>query len=179
LGGVVFVLVSLAGSSPHEQAPSEGSLLLWLVVLGALAALLSRPASPLLRPGAGLGAAAGLLYAAGDMSTKGSIVGDGLYLIALLILFHVLGFVALQLAFQRGSALATAGLSTLLNNSVPIVAGVVLFGESLPRGPWGPVRALGFLLVVVGATMFARKDPDADALDTPTAKDGSVVLSLD
>ena len=38
----------------------------------------------------------------------------------------------LQAAFQHGSALTTAGLSTLLTNALPIAAGMVLFHEPLP-----------------------------------------------
>lgn len=177
LGGVVLVLVSLAGSSPHEHAANLGTLLLSLGALTVVSAVLCKPASGFVRPGAGLGAAAGLLYAAGDMSTKGAIVGDGLYLVGILIAFHVLGFVTLQLAFQRGSALATAGLSTLLNNSVPIIAGVVLFHEGLPQGVWGPFRLAGFILVVTGATMFARKEPPRVREDSDLVENGCSLVA--
>ena len=47
---------------------------------------------------------------------------------------HGLAFVALQLGFQRGGPLATAGVATLLTNALPIVAGIVVFAESLPGG---------------------------------------------
>lgn len=66
-----------------------------------------------------------------------------------------LAFVSLQLAFQRGTALATAGVSTLLTNVLPILAGLIIFAEHLPGGAAGIVRALGFAATVLGATMLA------------------------
>ncbi len=60
----------------------------------------------------------------------------------MLPLCHGLAFVSLQLAFQRGSALATAGVSSLLNNLPPIVAGFVVFYEHMPGGLPGVLRGL-------------------------------------
>ena len=49
-----------------------------------------------------------------------------------LIVFYGAGTAVLQAGFQRGGALTTAGLSTLLTNALPIAAGMVLFHEPLP-----------------------------------------------
>src|SRR5207253_4900946 len=88
-----------------------------------------------LAPGAGLGAAAGVLYGAGDVGTKAAVAGGGrLAFVPVLLACHGLAFVALQLGFQRGTALATAGVATLLTNALPIVAGAALFREGLPGG---------------------------------------------
>jgi hypothetical protein len=70
-----------------------------------------------------------------------------------------LAFVALQLGFQRGSALATAGLATLWTNALPIAAGTLLFAESLPAGARGVARIAAFVCVVVGAVVLARPEP--------------------
>ena len=60
----------------------------------------------------------------------------------LLLVCHGLAFVRLQLAFQRGTALATAGVSTLLTNVLPILAGLTVFAEHMPGGGAGhPARA--------------------------------------
>jgi hypothetical protein len=71
---------------------------------------------------------------------------------------HGLAFVALQLGFQRGGALATAGTATLLTNAIPIAAGVFLFHEHLPGGALGAVRVAGFVLVVAAAAVLARAE---------------------
>ena len=74
---------------------------------------------------------------------------------ALLPACHGLAFVALQLSFQRGSALATAGVSTLLTNALPILAGLMVFSEHMPGGAAGLLRGLGFAGAVLGATLLA------------------------
>ncbi len=81
------------------------------------------------------GLAAGTLYAAGDVATKGAVFGGAwLVLVPVLLAAHGLAFVALQLGFQRADALETAGTASLLTNALPIAAGVVLFHEHLPGG---------------------------------------------
>ncbi|HKI19559.1 MAG TPA: hypothetical protein VKA15_16860 [Isosphaeraceae bacterium] len=159
--GLVFLCISFAAGVPRPVVAGTHTVIIWISVMLLGAGLAWRPGSRLMRPGAGLGVAAGLCYAAGDVSTKGAVSGIGLFLIPVLVVCHLLGFVALQLAFQRGSALATAGLSTLLNNAIPITAGVVAFHERLPSGPFGVARATGFVLVVLGAALLARPEQPA------------------
>ncbi len=171
VSGLVLVCISFAAGIPKPVVAGTRTVLIWLAVMLVAAALAWRPGSDFMRAGAGLGVAAGLCFAAGDVSTKGAVSGVGLFLIPVLVACHVLGFVAMQLAFQRGSALATAGMSTLLNNALPIIAGIVVFHERLPAPPFGIVRAGGFVMVVVGAAMLARperpvdKDPDSSAAE--------------
>ena len=108
--------------------------------------------------GASLGLAAGILYAAGDVATKAAVPGGGrLAFVPVLLACHGLAFVALQLGFQRGGALATAGVATLFTNALPIAAGTTLFGEGLGSVP--PLRAAAFGLTVAGATLLARPAP--------------------
>ena len=66
-------------------------------------------------------------------------------------------FAALQLGFQRGGALATAGTATLLTNALPIAAGIALFHERVPGGALGDVRVLAFVLVLVAAALLTRR----------------------
>jgi hypothetical protein len=111
----------------------------------------------IVRQGAAFGMAAGVLYAAGDVVTKAAVGGGGrLGLVALLLACHGLAFVALQLGFQRGGVLATAGLSSVLTNAVPIVAGIALFGERLPAGWAGVARVVAFAAVVAGGAGLSR-----------------------
>jgi hypothetical protein len=101
----------------------------------------------------GLGTAAGVLYAAGDVGTKAAVVGGArLWFVPGLLACHGLAFVALQLAFQRGRRLASAGVAVLWTNALPIAAGMVLFSEALG----GALRAVAFALVVVAAVALAR-----------------------
>jgi hypothetical protein len=174
-GGVASATVGLAllgislsggtGSTGHHGSAAEVAL--WVAVSVVVAGLVAGPVAPLLAGGAGFGIAAGVLYAAGDVATKAA-VGGGIAVLftAAVLACHGLGFVTLQLGFQRGGALATAGLSTLALNSLPIVAGATVFGESLPGGALGVLRLVAFACVVLGAALLSRAEerPEADAV---------------
>jgi hypothetical protein len=161
--GLALLGVSLAG---HVQPGRHGSALavaLWIVVslLGAAAA--AGPLAPRLVAGAGFGLAAGLLYAAGDVATKAAVAGGAAALFALAVLAcHGLAFATLQLGFQRGGALATVGVSTLLTNALPIAAGTTVFREGLPQSTLGVVRVLAFTSVVLGAAVLAGSGSSAE-----------------
>jgi hypothetical protein len=167
LGGVVVAvagLVLLGLSLIHTTAPSGRgawtSVALWIAISLAVAAFAAGPLASVLAGGAGLGIAAGVLYAAGDVGTKAAVSGGArLAFVPALLACHGLAFVALQLGFQRGSALATAGLATLWTNALPIAAGTLLFAESLPAGARGVARIAAFVCVVVGAVALSRPEP--------------------
>ena len=161
LGGLVALAVSLAGASPHGGHGSVPAVLAWVVVSASVAGIAAGGGSRVLRAGAGFGFAAGILYAAGDVATKAAVGGGGrIALAAVVLTCHGLAFVALQLGFQRGGVLATAGLASLLTNAVPIVAGAALFGEALPGGWAGALRVLAFVAVVAGGAGLARGEEE-------------------
>ena len=151
VAGLALLGISLAGHASSGTHASAGSVAAWIgvSVVGAALAAARLPA------GTGFGVAAGLLYAAGDVATKAAVGGGAAVAFAAAVLAcHGLAFVALQLGFQRGGALATAGVSTLLTNALPILAGTILFQEGLPDGPLGVARVLAFCLVVAGAVLL-------------------------
>jgi hypothetical protein len=159
IAGLLLLAGSLAGGSTAGRVSSMAVVGGWILGSLVLAGLAAGPGSALLASGAGLGVAAGVLYAAGDVGTKAVVQGHGFILFVPAVLAcHGLAFVALQLGFQRGAALATAGVATLLTNALPIAAGVVLFHESLPGGIYGAVRIAAFACVVVGAALLSRPD---------------------
>lgn len=159
VAGLLFLGISLAGGSDAGSAASWPQVVAWMALSVVAAGIAAGPAARLLASGAGLGVAAGVLYAAGDVGTKGAVHGGlWLLLVPALLTAHGLAFVALQLSFQRGKALATAGVASLLTNALPIAAGVALFHESLPGGALGGLRALAFALVVAGAAVLARQE---------------------
>jgi len=120
-------------------------------------------AARLLPRGPGLGVAAGVLYAAGDVGTKAAVGGGGrLLFVPAVLACHGLAFVCMQLAFQRGGRLATAGLAVLWTNALPIVAGTLLFAESIPGGWRGTARVAAFALVLVGAVALSRQTEPAE-----------------
>ena len=157
--GLVLLALSLGGGHVKGTHGSWVAIAVWLGVSVGLAGL--AVVLPGLAPGAGLGAAAGLMYAAGDVATKAATAGGARFVfLPVLLACHGLAFVFLQLGFQRGSALATAGVASLLTNAVPIAAGLVLYHEHLPSGALGVLRLVAFAAVVVGASALARGEAE-------------------
>lgn len=155
--GLLLLAISLVGGAAAGHHASSGAIVLWLAASLA-ASCVGVLGGSALAPGAGLGIAAGVLYATGDVATK-SVFAGGLWLllIAVVLAAHGAAFAALQLGFQRGRALATAGTSTLLTNALPIAAGIVVFHEQLPGGAYSVVRIASFAAVVAGAALLAHE----------------------
>ena len=159
--GLVLLAASLAGGTVEARRPGPDDLALWLAAI-VVAALLASSSGHRLAGGASLGIAAGALYGAGDIATKGAVFGGiWLVLVACVLAAHGAAFAALQFGFQRGGALATAGTATLLTNALPIVAGVALFHERLPGGALGDTRVLAFVLVLGAAAVLVRTETPA------------------
>ena len=168
VGGLVLLGLSLT-SDVTATSPARSTTLLIVIAVGSLLAgglvLLARG----FRPGALLGCAAGILFGVGDLATKGAVDGVGLLFVPILAVCTALGFVTLQLAFQRGRVLETAGSSTLVNNLIPIVGGIAVFHEPIPSGLPGVARVASFVAVVVGAVLLAsgRMHPQSGATTPP------------
>lgn len=164
VAGLVLLAASL-GSHTTSSHGSARAVALWMgvSVVAAGVVAFSFPA------GVGLGTAAGVLYAAGDVGTKAAVVGGPrLWFVPALLVCHGLAFVALQLGFQRGRRLATAGTAVLWTNALPIVAGMALFHESLPSGWRGTLRVAAFVLVLGAAFALGRATgPPAEVEPSP------------
>lgn len=157
VGGLLLLGLSLPAGASRAASPGWGGPLLWALASMLLAGLAVVPGAAVLRPGAGLAAAAGLLYSAGNVATKAAVDATRPLLLfwGLLLVCHGLAFVCLQLSFQRGTAMATAGVSTLLANVGSILAGLTVFSEQVPGSAAGVLRGLGFAAAVVGASLLA------------------------
>ena len=155
-GGLLALATSLAGGASAGRHAGVDAITVWLAASFAVSAL-GVFAGGALAPGAGLGFAAGVLYAAGDVGTKSVFTGGAwLIVVPVVLAAHGGAFAALQLGFQRGRALATAGISTLLTNALPIAAGLLVFHERLPGGAYSALRVASFTAVVAGAVLLAR-----------------------
>jgi hypothetical protein len=152
LAGLVLLGLSLSAHTGTDRG-STTAVAAWLLASAAAAPLVVR----LLPAGAGFGTAAGVMYAAGDVGTKAAVFGGSrLWFVPPLLACHGLAFVCMQLAFQRGSRLTTAGLAVLWTNALPILAGTAIFAEGLPAGSRGALRVAAFVLVLIGAVALSR-----------------------
>jgi hypothetical protein len=159
IGGLLLLAVSLVGGTSHGAIPSSAAIAAWLLALALLGGAVAGSVLLGVRAAVALGVAAGIFYATGDVATKAAVAKAAIVFVPAVLAAHGVAFAVLQLAFQRGGALVTVGLSTLLTNAVPIAAGAVLFAEHVPSGPLGAARVLGFVLAIAGAALLARPGP--------------------
>jgi len=157
VAGLILLALSLVGAADSDQHPAAVGVIIWLAACGGGAALLIAVPTRLARA-ASLGLAAGLLFADGDISAK--LVGYGgpwLAALAPLILAYGIGTSVLQSAYQRGDALTAAGTATMVTNTVPIAAGFVLFGETLPHGMRAVLQIAAFASLVASAVALGHR----------------------
>lgn len=154
--GLLLLAISIAGGRQADRPPSPSAVALWLAAIVGGAVVLSGLRLRI-GPAVALGLASGLLFAAGDICSK-LVVSGYAWLIAGVPMLgaYAAGTALLQIAFQHGNALTSAGLATLATNAAPIVSGFVLFGEELPSGISGGLQVAGFTGLVGSAILLAR-----------------------
>lgn len=174
--GLALLGVSLFGSHGEGLVSGYVWISVWLVASAGAAGILIQ-LSGVIGGGPAWGLAAGILFAAGDVSTKMAVSGGAadVAFLACLIIFYAAGTGVLQAGFQRGGALATAGLATLLTNALPIAAGMLVFNEPFPSGWVGAVRIVAFAAVIGGA--FLLSSHTKAAKPRPTREEPTVAIS--
>jgi hypothetical protein len=168
VGGLALLGLSLVDTAESDQRPAVIGVIIWLAACGGGAALLIAIPTRLGRA-ASLGLAAGLMFADGDISAK--LVGyGGLWLVVLvtLIVAYAVGTSVLQGGYQRGDALTAAGMATMVTNAVPIAAGFVLFGETLPHGLRAVAQIAAFSCLVASAVALGHQQ--AQGAGQPAAR---------
>jgi hypothetical protein len=169
--GLLLLGLSVFGRVPVSHHARNSTLLMVVLIGVGLAGLLSAWSTRTVRRGPVLGCAAGILFGVGDIATKGAVSGNGLWCVPVLAICTALGFIALQLAFQRGRVMETAGVSSLVNNLIPIVGGLAVFHDRIPGGISGVTRVASFATVVVGAVLLAR-GPETPEIGEAVPGDG-------
>ena len=171
IAGLMLLAFSLVDTTESDQRQAVAGVVIWLAACGGGAVLLIAIPTRFARA-ASLGLAAGLLFADGDISAKLAGYG-GLWLVALatLIVAYAVGTSVLQWSYQRGDALTAAGLATMATNAVPIAAGFVLFGETLPHGMRAVLEVAAFACLVASAVALGRQQaPQATGRSVGSAR---------
>lgn len=176
--GLALLGVSLVGSHNEGSRPGYVWIGVWLAA-SAIAALVLIGLSHLIGGGPAWGLAAGILFAAGDVSTKMAVSGSAadVAFLACLIVFYAVGTAVLQAGFQRGGALAIAGLATLLTNALPIAAGMLVFNEPFPGGWVAAARITAFGAVIGGAFLLSTRTNAAQPSPTRGEPEPAVIPS--
>jgi drug/metabolite transporter (DMT)-like permease len=164
VAGVVAVVAGLAvvatvsGDQPATRAP-DGFVLATLVCAGALAVLLA----VLYRrgPAWSLGTASALGYAGVAVAARGATTGGDWWQLVLqplapaILVFGVVAFVAYVRALERGPVGLAAGLVAVIEVVVPGLAGLALFGDSVPAGLAVPA-AVAVAVALAGCVVLSR-----------------------
>jgi drug/metabolite transporter (DMT)-like permease len=163
IGGVVVSvlgLVALAVSLVGGERDGRGSTLpivVWLAATAAVALVVLGVGRRVGGMAVAQGAAGGLFFAIGDISTKVATQGGPrIAFVVAVVVGYALGTWLLQLGYQLGGALTVAGVATLFTNALPIVAGTIVLDEPVPSGGLGWVRLFAFAAVVAGAILLTR-----------------------
>jgi hypothetical protein len=160
VAGLLALAISLSGRHPAASHGSTAAILAWLAATVVVAGLVVGLGARRIGTAAANGIAGGLLFSAGDLSTKLATQGGARFLFAVpMVGGYLLGTSLLQIGYQSGAALTIAGIATLLTNALPIAAGSVLLAEPIPSGALGVLRVLAFAAVVAGAAVLARPRP--------------------
>lgn len=160
--GLMVAALVLLGIGAHPVAarhvPAAG-LLAYLGGAAVLAGALAR------RPGPGmLGAAAGVLYGAGDAATKAATLAARHGLLhallgpwpAIVALLSAGAFFCFQRGLQTGAAVPVIALMTATTNAVAILGGLLVFGDPLGATTLLAVpHALALLAIGVAAWRLA------------------------
>jgi hypothetical protein len=169
VAGLVLLALSLVDTTESDRHPYVIGVIIWLAACGCGGVLLIVVPTRFARA-ASLGLAAGLLFADGDISAK--LVGYGgwwLVALATLTVAYAAGTSVLQSAYQRGDALTAAGLATMATNAVPIAAGFVLFGETLPHGTRAILQVAAFACLVASAVALGHQQAPRERPSWPAS----------
>ncbi len=161
--GLAFLAATLEGTASQAHSDYEPiRLVLYAGLAGAGGLLVAKLASDSPRSGALLGAAAGLIWGASDVSIKAlsGRLDDGavavlVHPLALFILVaSLVGLAISARSLQVGEAVSVIAITSAAANVVTIAAGPIVFGEPLPEDPLGLVlRIAAFVLVITAAAL--------------------------
>jgi hypothetical protein len=162
--GLAFLAATLGDSGDSAQADYEpwalGAYVAACSALGAVVALAANRAQH--HGGVLFGAAAGMLWAASDISIKAlsGRLDDGL--IAVLVhplavavaVLSLTGLLVSARSLQLGGAVAVIAVTSIAANTLTIAAGPIVFGDPMPGDALGvAVRLLAFALVIGAAAL--------------------------
>lgn len=155
---LILLSVSLS-AAPAVSGAERGTVAfsLALVALAVLAMALDQQSGRVI----GLSTASGLLLGLAGVYAKGlandlAFTGAAALHLFLTIAANMVGFALMQAAFQSGRGVVVMPLFSSLSNVVPIIGGILVFGETLPsEQPAAVLRPLAFGLAIIGASLLA------------------------
>ncbi len=178
-----MLMLALSLSAGENEGVRNGRVLASMSAGLAVAAALPMFAERLRSSGAAAAIFSGVAFGLGALFTKAmtddfvarfsvsivSRVAEDPYLY-FTILVNVAGIVMLQNAFHAARGIVAMPLSSALANVVPIVGGVIAFGERVPAAPLAATLRVGsFVLTVAASALLVGSQDAAAAASAPAA----------
>ena len=179
--GVAAVTAGLVALSVSLSGDTVGSVVAQAIVPFSAAlvglSLLALLVDPTPHRAAGLSVASGLMlglasvYAKALANAESLAAAVGSIDLVLTLAANVVGFALMQAALQAGRGVVVVPVFSTLSNLVPIVVGIVVYGERLPvHGAAAVLRPLAFALALGGAALLAGfGEPSVPPLPEPGA----------
>ncbi len=181
IGTIVFgmLMLTLSLNGGETEGPLEPATLVIFTVLLTLAGLAPMAITRLKTSGIAAAIFSGVAFGLGSLFTKAMTLefgGDAVSLALRLasnpyvygvIVANIVGIVMLQNSFHSARAIIAMPLSGALSNIVPIVGGIVVFGERLPAGSIAAAMRVGaFVLTIAAGALLAgsREQLPAEAV---------------
>ena len=170
IGTIVFgmLMLTLSLNGGETEGPLEPATLVIFTVLLTLAGLAPMAVARLNASGTAAAIFSGVAFGLGSLFTKAMTLefgGDAVSLALRLasnpyvygvIVANIVGIVMLQNSFHSARAIIAMPLSGALSNIVPIVGGIVVFGERLPAGSIAAAMRVGaFVLTIAAGALLA------------------------
>ena len=157
--GLIALGASLTGDAP-AAASAQGMVFFATAVVGLALLALAIDASP--GRAIGLSIATGLFLGLASVFAKTLVAADSLAAalssrpLWLTLGANIVGFILMQGALQAGRGVVVVPLFSTLSNLVPIVGGILLYGEweAAPTGA-AALRPLAFVLALGGGALLA------------------------
>lgn len=161
--GLAFLAATLDGGAGEAHSSyGAGTLAVYVAAVAALGMAVGILGSRTQRAGVLLGASAGLLWGASDVSIKAlsGQLGDDRFAVLLhplalvILLASLLGMLVSARSLQLDQAVPVIAVTSVAANVSTIAAGPIVFEEPLPEGTLGVLaRVLAFALVIGAAAM--------------------------
>lgn len=171
IGAIVFgmLMLTLSLNGGETQGAFEPATLIIFTALLTIAGLAPMAVARLNASGAAAAIFSGVAFGLGGLFTKAMTddfiagaaaslafrIASNPYVYALIVA-NIIGIVMLQNSFHSSRAIIAMPLSGALSNIVPIVGGMIVFGERLPAGSVPAAMRVGaFVLTIAAGALLA------------------------
>jgi multidrug transporter EmrE-like cation transporter len=172
IGAVIAAIAMLSMSlGAGAESGAINKVAIAAIAIGATAIAAAAHAYPAMRQ-AGIAAAvsSGLAFGLGSLFAKAMtdtlsggfdlptvVAASGNVYVWVVITTNLAGLVMLQNSFHSARGIIALPISSALSNLVPIIGGVIAFGEHLPANPQAAaMRIASFALTVLASAMLSR-----------------------